>query len=101
MSAKIEDYDVEIGDFKPNLNNVQNNISKFSSNKLCEMIVCNRYFGSYKELALSAMEELSKRRINGDVFDFESYIDLSLKDLPKLDFSPPDLTNMLNKLTGK
>ena len=37
------------------------------------------------------MEELAKRRIAGDQFEFEQYIDDSLKDMPKIEF---DLTNL-------
>lgn len=74
---------------------VQNKVPEFNSEKLCQIIVCDRYFHLNKDLALTCMEELAKRRINGDNFDFENYIDQSLKELPPLDFSMPDLRAVL------
>lgn len=80
---------------------IKGNIPTFTSKKLCEMIVCDRYFGCYKEINLACMEELSKRRVAGDEFDFESYIDKCLAELPPLDFSIPDLRNVLQGLLPK
>jgi hypothetical protein len=83
------------------LNSIKEDIHTYSSDKLCEMIVCDRYFGCYKEIAIFCMEELAKRRINGDQFDFESHIEKSLSEMPKIDLSIPDLGNVLRQLTGK
>jgi Txe/YoeB family toxin of Txe-Axe toxin-antitoxin module len=78
------------------------NYTNFSSNKLCEIIVCNRYLGFYKEEALCSMQELSTRRMNGDDFDFESKIDLMLNELPKLNISSiPDFNSIMNQVMGK
>jgi len=74
----------------------------YSSNKLCEIVVCNRYLGFYTEASIVAMEELGRRRMNGDVFDFESKIDSSLKDMPKLDFSGiPDFRQIMTQAIGR
>ena len=60
------------------------NISNFNNEKLCEIIVANRYLGSMREEAILCMEELAKRRTNGDEFNFEIRIDELFKSLPKL-----------------
>ena len=75
-------------------------IPSFNSEKLCQIIVCNRYFNFNQELAILCMEELSNRRLNGDNFEFELYIDNSLKELPPLNFSFPDLRTVLNQFIG-
>jgi hypothetical protein len=71
------------------------NIQEYSNEKLCEMIVCDRYFGFEEKIAPICMEELAKRRINGDIFDFETYIDQAYKSLPVLNFTIPDLRTVL------
>lgn len=84
------------------LDNIKNKIPEYTSEKLCEIIVCDRYFGCYKELSILCMEELSNRRSSGDyLFDFESYIDKSFNSLPKLDFSLPDLGDILRQSIGR
>ena len=63
---------------------IENNISSYLSIKLCEMIVCNRYFDFNKKITELCMEELSRRRLAGDNFDYESYIEKISKELPDL-----------------
>lgn len=77
----------------PDLENI--NISDYDSKKLCEIIVCNRYLGINKNLALQCMTELANRRINGDSFEFELFIEESFKELPVLNFKIPDLNSVL------
>ena len=102
MSAKIEDFDVEIDtNMKFDSNFIKEKIPTYTSEKLCEIIVCDRYFGSFNAFAVSCMEELADRRIKGDQFEFEKYIESSLKDLPKLDFSIPDIGNVMRQFAGK
>lgn len=76
-------------------------LCNFDSEKLCQMIVCDRYFNYNQEVAIMCMEELSKRRQSGDEFNFELFIENSLKELPPLDFSTPDLKTILNKFIKK
>lgn len=66
---------------------VKQNIRMYSSEKLTEMIVANRYLRILPEICLLAMEELSRRRSEGDAFLFEKHIAEGLASLPKLDFS--------------
>jgi hypothetical protein len=65
------------------------------------MIVCDRYFGCYKEIAILCMEELAKRRQGGDDFLFENYIDESLKKLPELNFKGLNLRDTLQQSIGR
>lgn len=83
-----------------NLEKVKENIPTYSSEKLCEMIVCDRYLGFCPEIAVFCMEELSRRRSNGDQFDFETYIEQQFQTLPKLNFSMPDLQSVLSSLSN-
>jgi hypothetical protein len=76
-----------IEDVKFDIDVIRSKIPTHSSKKLCEMIVTARYFGLHSDLDVYCMEELASRRLNGDTFDFESYIDESTKELPVLDFS--------------
>jgi len=104
MSAKLDDFDIDVSGFGNTEIDLDLMISKmhtYTSEKLCEIVVCDRYFGCFKSLAIISMEELASRRIQGDTFDFENYIGNSLKDLPKLDFSIPDVGNVLRQLAGQ
>lgn len=94
----IENYKVE--DF--NLDLIKSKIPSHNSQKLCEMIVCTRYFGLNPDLDIYCMEELAKRRINGDIFDFESKIEEIGKELPPLDFSDSgfDIRKILTAAIG-
>lgn len=83
------------------INVVKDKIPTYTSQKLAEMIVCDRYFGCYRAIAVLCMEELGQRRINGDTFPFESFIEKSLSELPKLDFAMPDLTTVLRQVVGR
>lgn len=98
---ELDDFEELDSSSETDLNNLKCKITNYSSHKLCELIVCYRYLGFAKEIAIASMEELAKRRINGDQFDFESEIEKSLKDLPVLDFKIPDLRTILNQVTGK
>lgn len=61
-----------------------NDLKSFPSEKLCEIIVAFRYLHILKEEAVQSMNELSLRRLNGEVFNYEEFIDNALKELPKL-----------------
>lgn len=102
MTDPIDDLDNKILKYPSlDLKVVRDNVPTFDSVKLAEMIVCDRYFGCYREIAVLCMEELARRRIKGDQFDFESYIEKSLSELPKMDFSVPDLGDVLRQVIGK
>lgn len=80
---------------------VRKNVPVYSSEKLCEMIVCDRYFGCYRAIAVMCMEELAKRRGAGDQFDFETYIETKLNELPKLNFEVFDIRETLHQAIGR
>jgi hypothetical protein len=100
IDDEFEDLD-DIDSFDEVINmdddEVKKQLPEFSSIKLCDIIVCERYLGIGKDLVADCMEELAKRRIAGDPFNFEEYIDSSYKSLPQLDFSLLDLGNVLKQ----
>lgn len=57
----------------------EDDISKLSSNSICELIIFYRNFSKDSESISILMKELSKRRFSGDSFDFES----KLKEISK------------------
>ena len=74
---------------------VKKNVNKFSSQKLCEMIACVRYFGMNTDLSVICMEELAARRLAGDTFSFEEVISKCYNELPPLNLDSPDLRTVL------
>jgi len=98
MINNLDDDSTENMEVKPlDLNVVRANVPTYPSEKLCEMIVCDRYFGCFREIAIMCMEELAKRRIAGNDFAFEQYIDDSFKKLPELNFTAPNLRESLQQ----
>jgi hypothetical protein len=90
--------DEPIEEVKLDLDTIRQNVPSFSSEKLCEMILCDRYFGFECKVSEICMEELGKRRAAGDVFNFESHITSISKELPVLDFKIPDFAGILKKV---
>lgn len=62
----------------------EQNLKSFPVKKLCEIIVTARYLGSMKTEAISCMEELARRRSEGETFDYESFIETEVKKLPNI-----------------
>lgn len=77
---------------------ITENLSQFSSQKLSEMIVSVRYFKLDQEISILCMKELSDRRIAGEIYSFEEYIEKSLLELPKLDFDLFSLKSVLTEI---
>ncbi len=104
-NKELEEFfndDSPIEDVKLDFDKIKENLPSYSNEKLCEMIVCDRYFGFGKKIDTMCMEELAKRRIAGDIFNFEKYIEDAQKELPVLDFSAvPDLRTVLNQAIGR
>lgn len=90
-----------IEDVKLDPDEIKKNLPDYPIEKLCEMIICDRYFGFEQQLSIMCMEELAKRRAAGNTFDFESYIEMGAKELPSLDFSMMDIRTVLNQAVGK
>lgn len=92
---ELEEVKLDIGQIKANL-------PQYSSQKLCEMIVCDRYFGFEHKISTICMEELAKRRLAGDIFNYETHIDLVTKELPVLDLSvAPDIRTIMNQAISR
>lgn len=66
-----------------NILNFKIKIGTVNSERLCEIIVSNRYLGIMKEEAIVCMWELSRRRVLGDDFGFEKFISNLYDTLPK------------------
>lgn len=65
-------------------------IGQAQSKVLAAYIVLYRSLGMFKTIAVVCMEELARRRILGEEFDYENYIEAELNKLPKtkpLDFN--------------
>lgn len=92
--------DLPLGDetVKFDLEKVKANIPSYSSEKLCEMIVCDRYFSFSPEMGVLCMQELATRRVAGNEFAFENYIEQVYSQLPKITFNVPDLRATLTQL---
>lgn len=89
--------DSPIEETKLDLEQVRSMLPSYTNEKLCEMIVCDRYFGFGQRIDIMCMEELAKRRLAGDTFNFESYIEEQYKELPVLDLKTPDLREVLTQ----
>jgi hypothetical protein len=89
--SNLEEVVINIDDFKKSISNV-------TSIKLCDIVITYKYIGFNKDLAILCMEELSNRRQNGDIFDFESYIDTEYSKLPELNFSVTDFSAAIKQI---
>lgn len=94
-SAEDSDEPIEFND-----NEVKSNLINYSSERLCDVIITYRYFGLNKDLSISAMEELAKRRSSGDEFLYENYIDKNLKELPSLNFNIKNVDGLIQSFRG-
>lgn len=99
MTTKIKEIEESIK--KLDEKEVIENIGKYSNTKLADMVIVYRYFGLYEKISIAAMEELGKRRIAGDLFEYEKYIDANLATLPKLEFKITDLQSIMKGLGVK
>lgn len=107
-NKELEDFyleaesDEEIEDVKLDIDQIKSNLPQYSSQKLCEMIVCDRYFGFEHKLSIMCMEELASRRATGDTFKYEDHIAEITKEMPVLDLSgTPDIRTVLNQAISK
>ncbi len=58
-------------------------ISTSTSKTLAAHVIVYRALGMNKDIAIACMQELAKRKNDGDDFDFEDFIDNELKKIPK------------------
>lgn len=98
----LSDEEVLASSSPLNIEDIKSKLPNYSSQKLCEMIVCDRYFGCYKEIGIMCMEELANRRIAGDTFPFEEVIEKAYGELPVLDFNViPDVGDVFRQVLGR
>jgi len=96
------DSDEDIENVKFDIEKVKENLPLFSNEKICEMIVCDRYLNFGPKISTICMEELAKRRLAGDTFNFEGHIKNLQSEMPVLDFTIPDIREILNQaISGK
>lgn len=107
-NKELEDFflddssDDDFEEVKLDFDQIKANMPQYSNHKLCEMIVCDRYFGFEKKISTICMEELAKRRSEGDTFAFEVYIEQISKEMPVLDLSAnPDIRAILNQAISR
>lgn len=65
-------------------------MAEATSPTLAAHVVLYKSLGLFKSSAMICMSELIRRRSLGEVFDFESFIDLELNKIPKV--QPIDFT---------
>jgi len=95
MDLLEEESKEEVKLVELDLNKMRAKIPTFTSEKLSEMIVVERYIGFHPDVSVMAMEELARRREEGDPFPFEDYIQKSFNSLPQLNFNLLDLRSVL------
>lgn len=98
INKETEEVPLEEGTVRLDLEKVRANLPAYTSEKLCEMIVCDRYFGMDKQISVMCMQELANRRIAGNQFGFEKYIEEAYAKLPQLNFAVPDLRATLSQV---
>ncbi len=95
----FEDYDEKIDDSESPEPITKDKLLSFDNKKLCAIIVSSRYLSINKELSILCMEELANRRVNGDNFNYEDYIEQKSKTLPSININSGiyDLISKFNK----
>lgn len=97
-----ESNEDEIEDVKLDMDQIKSNLPEYSKEKLCEMIVTDRYLGFGQKMSIMCMEELAKRRAAGDNFNFEAHIEKITKELPELNLAAvPDIRTILNQAISR
>jgi hypothetical protein len=96
-----DDLNIDVSSIKFDIEMIKKNVPIFSSQKLCEMIVVERYFSFKNKVSIFCMEELAKRRAEGDDFRFEEVIEEEFSKLPKLSFDLPDFGTILNQVKSQ
>lgn len=76
------------------MKDLEENIKSFTNEKLCEIVISSRYLNTLQFSAILCMEELANRRVNGDVFNFEEYIENESKQLPDFKFDFKKVINL-------
>jgi hypothetical protein len=59
-------------------------IPEMSVQALASHIVLYKSLGLFRDFAIKCMEELAKRKANGETFDYDSFIKEELNKIPKL-----------------
>jgi hypothetical protein len=79
------------------LQNLKSNIEEHNSESLCEMIVVAQHFSFDNQIIVECMQELSKRRVEGENINFESLIKKFSYELKELDNQALDIKSILSQ----
>lgn len=94
--------DEKVEELKVDEESIKQNIEKYASEKLADMIVAHRYLGIFEGTCIIAMEELVRRRNAGDNFQYEKYIETNMATLPKLEFTKTmNFNSLIQMFKGK
>jgi hypothetical protein len=88
---EVEYPEFSIEEFKKNLHS-------FKNEKLCTIIASSNALKLNKDTSTLCMQELASRRIKGENFDFEGYIEQLSSTFPKVDLTPPSLLDIIGAL---
>lgn len=78
------------------LSKMKSKIDTYSSDALCSIIASDRHLKINSELQVICLQELDKRRSNGDDFDFESKINEKMASYPKININIGQLSDLFN-----
>jgi hypothetical protein len=83
-----------------NLEEKQKLIPSMSMDALAANVVVYKALGLYKDFAIKCMEELARRKNQGDTFDYEKFIEEELKKIPnfKDTVTPHNTSNILSMI---
>jgi len=100
LLEEIPEESEDDSEIEMNEDEIKDNLPSYSSEKLSDFVISHRYLGLYEKLSVLAMEELSRRRIAGDNFKYEDYIEKNLKELPVLNFEMKNINNIIASFKG-
>ena len=75
-----------------------NKIEEQTSQALAAKVVAYRILNLNKEAAIEAMQELSRREANGDTFDYDSYINKKIEEIPSPSMGHERMENLKQTL---
>lgn len=81
------------------------NLLKSAKNEaLCAQVIIYKALGIHKQSAIQCMEEIAKRKSDGDSFEFEKFIDEELAKFPKFvedEKNPGLFINMIKSFSNE
>ncbi len=92
----------DLSEFEVNLDDLESeeviSLNDKESKVLADIVVSNRYLNMFPKLSKEAMEILAARRVNGENFPYEDYIDNKIKEMPQLNNVNYDFMSIIKKI---